>query len=368
MTYKNKNQKGFTALEVLISLGVLTLVIAGALQVMGPWIDFKTKIESEVIVDNVVKGVKNMYEINAWNIDNTSLPDAIEIRPESGLQLAGIVRVNGTSKSFGGRECPDLSAEFAKMRAYMPSSDINGKDGAGNNLCFFIYQNQPLPYKGVRLVSKSFVIASAGKDGILETNFNVATPGQIVPVGDDIFKYVDGTSIHKKIIDDLIVKVDKVANFYATYFTVRFSANPAREVNRYYFCDGTLARDGTTQVSPNFNSFDRTGGILAVACSNGSPNMGSGIDKYPNTLAGRLKLPPDTYTGGYYRGTDPEEGVISVATNNEVITYINAQGVSSTIRPRTPASSTGLQPPFTAIVFTRLPANGLYARTVTGTY
>lgn len=312
-------ERGFTLIEVLVTLALITiisLVVMGALQ---PWIGFKQKLDNERKLQDIRQGLLAYYRDNAM---------AIEAQPP---QRIGPF-VNSTVS--GGRCTEQLSAFVNTINYFSESPDNLQRDGYANPWCIFVSPSLSVNVDGVPVWHRTIAFISPGPNGTLEAGTKMNVNGTITldPDGDDQGILISGLDVQVSKLRETQKRMDRIASAYETYFTARYLANPARDIGVYYFS----------------NAYDPTG---EVASTGGSWR------------------PVKTYLGfansdGVSAWEGPQNS-IEVANHNETET-------TSGIGVRSPATSgTGVLP-YTALLRARIPApagQNLYvSRVVVGTY
>jgi hypothetical protein len=98
---------------------------------------------------------------------------------------------------------------------------------------------------GVPLWFRSVAAVSTGPDGALDPATVMAADGSVTLGGDDLATVVNGREIQAVKLKETLRRLNRVAQFYETYFTARYLSYPDRDITRYYFRDGAVVSTGT---------------------------------------------------------------------------------------------------------------------------
>lgn len=231
-------QRGFTLTEVLVAMAliaVITLVVMGA---MGPWIGFKQKLDTERRLQDIKNGFMAIYEENGMAIE---------------AQVSGRFREFVTSvpvaDAAGERRCASQQAAFSTNATVFSDSPAQiALDGYVNPWCIFVSQPIREIRDGVSLWYRNVNIVSGGEDGILDAATTVDASGNLTIGGDDIGVTVSGREVQAPKLKETLRRLNRVAQFYESYFTSRYMSYPDRDITRYYFADGAVGSTGSLWV------------------------------------------------------------------------------------------------------------------------
>lgn len=311
---------GFTLVEVLIALAVVTLISLVVLSALGPWLRLKQSVDNERKLQSVRAAVTAYYRANAMALE-----------AEKGARLGpfeNVVPADG--------QCASAREAFAAVPQHLADGpDETATDGYRNPLCVFVSRQLARNIDGRLLVYHVFAAVSPGPDGVLDatTTFDPDTgvlslgEGESTP-SDDRAVLVNGYDVQLALYQETMARLTRVADAYETYFTARYLAWPDRDVTRYYFAasadepayDKPLA---TPENQPL--TVDATAGGWSPA----------------ETVLAPLGLSPESLRSAW-----EQENVIEVGTYNE-----SAAGVTV----KSPHTSGVGVLPYTALLRTRLP-------------
>jgi prepilin-type N-terminal cleavage/methylation domain-containing protein len=322
----SRAERGFSLVEILITMTLVTILSVVALNALGPWLTFKQTLDTDRKLQDIRQALLAVYESNAKTIES-----------QAPRTFNGLVH----DTAAGGTYCASQEAALATMSQYLTESSAGmANDGFASPLCFFVTPQLVLPVEGVRIYYRMVAVVSGGKDGTLDagTAFN-ATTGQLTLGGDDRGVVVNGYSVQYKKYRETLERMNRVASLYESYFTTRFMNTADRDVSRDYFYNST--------------------GIGGDA--GGSVNATSTWTPVVTALGSSIGVSPvDGSTA--FETADP----IEVGNHTETVT-VNGQTTSV----RSPASlSTGATPPYTALLRAKLPgpADNYVVRVVVGNY
>ncbi len=312
---------GFTLVEVLIALAVVTLISLVVLSALGPWLRLKQSVDNERKLQSVRASVAAYYRANAM---------ALEAEPGARLgPFENVVPANG--------QCASAREAFAALQQHFADGpDEVATDGYRNPLCVFVSRQLARDVDGRTLVYHVFVAVSPGPDGVLDATTTFDPDTGVLSLGeggdrpsDDRAVLVNGYDVQLALYQETMARLTRVADAYETYFTARYLAWPDRDATRYYFAASAdeLAYDKPL-VAPE------SGQPLTVAVS-------GGLWLSAETALAPLGLSPESLRSAW-----EQHNSIEVGTFNE-----SAAGV--TVKsPRT--SGVGVLP-YTALLRVRLP-------------
>jgi len=307
MRTSRRHQAGFTLLESLVALAIITAISMVVLGALAPWIGFKQSIDTDRKLQDIKQGMLSYY-------DST----AMAIEAQAGGNFGPFVR----SAPDANRNCAEQTNAFTQVSGkFSESPQQLAKDGFGSPWCVFISNPLSETRDGVTLWYRNLAFVSAGRDSRLDVATTMDAAGNLVTGGDDTAMVVSGYDIEHAKLVETFRRMSRVAAMYETYFTTRFLAYPDRDITRYYFSTGGGAA-----------GYDTTGAVGST---------GGGWVAAASALSGI--------------GVSATEGVtpweqfsnIEVGNYNESVNGIAA---------RTPQSSGTGALPYTALLRARLPA------------
>lgn len=310
-----RTEQGFTLPEVLISLALISLISLVVMGALGPWVEFKQKLDTERKLQDVKSGIQAVYAARGLAIEDQA--DGV---------FAGFVNSVPAAAPSGDLQCAEQLAAFAADASFFSDSAATvAKDGWANPWCIFVSPALSEARDGTTLWYRNIAVVSTGADGRVDPTTELQADGTLVVGGDDFGTLVSGRELQGAKLKETLRRLSRVAQVYEGYFTARFLAAADRDITRYYFADG-LASTGSawSPVATTLNSV----------------------------------------------GVGNSESVSPWEDPNNTIEVNNFDGVVGTIQARTPATTgTGVLP-YTALLRTRIPGPGpLYAaQVVVGAY
>lgn len=328
---KKRSQGGFSLVEVLITLSLVTVLSVTALNVLTPWLTFKQTLDTDRKLQDMRQGLQNAYAANAMAVED-----------EGGRSFLGLVHdaaAPGASCGQGNDNAGALSNN--RLSTYLTEAGhMAATDGTSNPLCFFISPQLTRDVEGVRLHYHMLAVVSTGKDGVLDagTNFDAGTGQLTFPDGsDDRGVVINGFAIQYTKYRETLERMNRLASLYESYFTTRFLNTADRDVSRNYFYRNGPGGDAGGSVN---------------ATGTWSPSLA--------VFGAALGVSPSDATSAFENRND-----IEVGNNQESVTV---RGQTTTVR--SPATlGTGSTPPYTALLRAQLPGAGNYVvRAVVGNY
>lgn len=304
MSTSRTNSRGFTLLEILVAMALVTLISLVVMGSVGPWLAFKQKLDNDRKAQDVKNGIASLYASKAMAIE---------------LQGNGLLDAF-TTAATGSANCTEQTAAFvANAERFSDSTATSPRDGYGSPWCIFISNANSELKDGVLLYYRNIAIVSPGPDGVLDPTTTFTNTGKLTLGGDDSGVTISGREIQAEKLKETLRRMNRVGQMYETYFTTRYLANSARDITIYYF---SSAYDAGGAVAS-------TGGIWTDAAS---------------SLAGIGVGPTDAYT--------PWE------TNNSIqVGNFNETLNGSAVRSPGAASGTGVLP-YTSLLRARVPSPG----------
>lgn len=230
----NPRQRGFTLTEVLIAMAliaVISLVVMGALQ---PWISFKQKLDTERRLTDVKNGLTALY--NNRGMEAETLPAG---------RFLDFVNSTPVPMPDSRLRCPDQQSAFSAHTDLFSESPAQiAVDGYQAPWCFFISAPLSEIREGVRLYFRNIAVVSTGADGALDPATAMAADGTMTLGGDDLAAIINGREVQAPKLRETLRRLNRVAQFYESYFTARYLSYPDRDITRYYFTDGAVTSTG----------------------------------------------------------------------------------------------------------------------------
>lgn len=266
-------QQGFSMLEIIIGLAVLSIMLKFLLPMFTPLMEFNSRQETESKINALRSAFETVYRENMGSIienGSSAMQMSFDVRE-------GAAVVRKTITTFGCEDELSVDADaaannLAPLEQYLPAGlNASVQDGYGQPFCIAISPLQYKKYAGTYLYYHSIAIISRGGNGTLDANGNVAlgsntninsifiknnsntfdanigginssyilrTNSQTGPetrISDDIAVIVDGYpwafDAYKKTDD----KLKKLSGAYETYFNVRYLMETSRNIALDYF-------------------------------------------------------------------------------------------------------------------------------------
>lgn len=343
------SQKGFTIVEILIAMVLVTFLTMAALDMFGPWMLLKSKIDTDRKMQDVKTALTEAYRKNALSIDTNS--------GQSLVFSSGTFNTSTTTPVAGGGVTCTENAGFDLLRNFLSNGVHDAVvDGFGSPLCVFISNRLKTTVDGVDINYHTVAILSMGSDSVSNSTFNPAT-GELDVKGDDYGTIVNGFGIQYEGYTKTLDRMDKIANLYSSYFTARYLSSVSRDVSVDYFStayDPSGSVPSTNTVSGNVLSWVP---VRIALASLGASDMDSRT--------------PYEDTSGYLSGRNNDifinnfDGCVPI---NPAASCPNGNAPSvDCLCVRSPANGISI-PPYTAILSAQLPGGSIISKTVVGHY
>jgi len=263
--------RGFTMLEVVISIAILsmmTLLIAGA---FTPYMQFKQRMETTTKLNDLADAMMLVYRKYSASIDGqdrpgTAMLGSFVLDPNllgerffetscasfNGVATSDITDINDPTTS--GMSIYEVLTPLAPYARQSISS--LSEDGYGNAVCVLVSNRAVITHSGQPLFYHSIAFISPGQNNIVDvgTNLVVSQPNgnddvwNLTLSGDDKGILVDGSQIAIANFEKTKARLDRLARAYETYFNIRFRARSARD-NRFNFNYFYASTDTTNSLN-----------------------------------------------------------------------------------------------------------------------
>lgn len=408
MKYENF-QKGFTLIEALVTLGIVTLISAASLSAFQSFFSVKTDAITEEKANLLQQMFTNIYEDSAWTMDRyaalqslgASDADTLPVRIVNMKGRKSAVDFNTHPKSDPNSDCSGLSDRFLTpdvggnssstqgMAEYLPNKFNNTTqkhnygavnkvelfiDGYGNAFCLFAISHKVA--KGVAgsiLTYYEFAIASKGSNGVFDTDFNVSNLDDLTVRGDDVVRVVSGYPIHVRRQEIMKERLDRVAKAYENFYYSQFLANPERTTYLNYFsqpCDSRTPAvrplSNPVKCSPgnNVNRLDNSRSVRALLVYPNGPTSPAILDvaesdlliPYPDAVAGKAGDAAG-YNAAIMRVANFNEKSEFIATPPDLDAYNSVRSIEVNDIPSiiNPPQEPVIGPPYTASLYFQTP-------------
>ena len=354
---------GFTLIEILIALALVTTMTIALYSALAPWIAAKQKQDTEHRLALVTDAVQAAYRDYAMQVDSLGSTVAeLAIDHSNAITLASST-ITATGGANGQSFCAENANAATLLAPYLADSPVRGlRDGQQHNFCFFVSVPQSKTVEGVKLWYRVVAVVSTGSDGKFDSDpltiFDPQTGTLTLAAnGDDIGTVVSGYPIQYALYQETKARMNRVADLYAAYFTARFQGNPARDYSIDYF--STCAAPVSGSCASVFYDTAGSGETLA------QPTGGAWLD-VKTALAPALGIGPQEWVSAWDNTT---LNTIQVA-NQQLTDTSDGSGIS--VQVLDSSKSVNL-PPYTALLRTQLPSpsdqSAVYSiKVVPGTY
>ncbi|MDD5278651.1 prepilin-type N-terminal cleavage/methylation domain-containing protein [Acidithiobacillus sp.] len=364
----SNSQGGFTLIEILVAIAVITLLAAFILPSIDQYITFSQKLETQADAEKLRKAMTQAYLNNAMTIDT-------QTGPTIWMNTAG-------TETFTTDSTVPLDDPAGTETGYQALSNYTGKapnktavDGFNrpwqvyvSDLLYGHYLSYTIPYHVIAFVSVSSNGASQN-DSASGVKFDAQT-GQLTLPPHASAAIINGLPIEEKLYSKTIKKLHTIANAYGTYFTTTYLASTQRNLGMDYFA--TSDSNDTT----NTGEWDSTSEIGNSGNGNGPGFPYPGVTNSPltNTNVSVCDVQPADSLSGFASalGLSGESMTSAWGYPIGIGNGPNSNSAASSCYgdDRDPSSANGnLQtPPFTAFVDAWAPGGTLIAVPVIGAY
>ena len=213
-------ESGFTLIEILIALTIMTLITVIVLGALAPWLTFKQAQDTDRKLQDLRQGLTAYYDTNAMAIDTDA---------------AGNFGLFTTSVQASGT-CAPQPAGFQSISSLISESgQMALRDGFGNDWCIFVSQPLFETRDGTSIWYRNIAIVSPGKNSLIEPGTGLDGQGKLTTAGDDRGIVINGFNIEYAKYKELTTRLTRISSMYETYFTTRFLASANRDITVDYF-------------------------------------------------------------------------------------------------------------------------------------
>jgi prepilin-type N-terminal cleavage/methylation domain-containing protein len=226
-------QRGFTLVETLVALALITMISLVVMGALAPWMTFKQKMDSDRRMQDVRQAFTALYNSQGMAID----------------QSAGGSFLGFTSSTWTvGARCASQVAAFQGVATYLSEAPQQiANDGFVNPWCLYVSGPLKEVRDGAELWYRNIALLSMGPNGVLDST--VAADGTLTINEDDSGIVISGREIQGEKLKETLYRLNRIGQVYETYFTTRYLATASRDVTLDYFSklyDTTGSVDATS--------------------------------------------------------------------------------------------------------------------------
>lgn len=358
-----RRARGFTLLEMLIALALLTAITLGIASMVRPWLELRNKLETEVRLSVIGRALTSMYELAAFTMD-TPPPGspATDGWMAFGRQDGSITYGYAGDPSLAafrffaggnllGAMPPTCNADAAQAfwRAHSEALGMGvektGRDGHGATFCYIVGPERTVTKAGTTLPYRQLYVLSAGKNGQWEPGSMIDNDtGGLALSGDDVGIAVSGLPIQLSKFEVTRARLERAAGLYEKYFSMRYLSSNIRDVVKNYFTDP----DGV---------------VPAVSIDNA---LLTGNYEY---LRAELTMQPLGVVGqDAVSAWEPYPAAIGAGRSNAIYMANEADGPGTPGASEVRTPNTGATPPYMAALFVFTPGFNPYGLHAYGRY
>lgn len=333
MLVSRAKQDGYTLLEVVVALVLVTGLYAIAAESFGPALAFRAEIATKDRLDDLHQALYTAYKANALTVDaNTGKT----------LDFGALGTMSEALPHPTSQRCTSTAATVLPIARFSKSSAGEGFiDGYGTPLCVFITPQLTLDISGVSVLYHSVAFISSGKNGVIDSGTKLDdVTGNMTLGGDDIGILMDGQRFAEDRYKTSLDAVKKAADAYQAYFSVRYQSDPARSISVDYFSCGAETCPPTSA-----NSLWDAGNGMPVTCS------------APIAMFQETGISPSAVLG--LSKSDVTDGYGNILT---------LDNCGATVRSPGNATAAMRAPPYTAVITATLPGGAKLSQTAVGQF
>ncbi|EKP0310334.1 type II secretion system protein [Aeromonas sp. 23P] len=335
--------RGFSLIELLFALSIITILVSLTVPFMGQLISFKENSETSNNIKGLNMALKKWYEDSAFGIDSNT--------------ASGLLMPDGT---YATNNTAVLGTKWSGLLSRVGLDDRYLVDGFGRNYKFFVSNRLQYAYEGVLIPYRIIAIVSAGTtdrdaDGSsdVKSTFDPAT-GVLTSAAGEIISTFSGLDVQVRKFEDSKAKLRELADAYGQYYWARYRAS-ANEPSVNYF-----ARNGT---DIKWDASADPARVVEVTCGkpagtlSGVTLLGTNIKN--SKLNTALGLTDASILDSYGR----EFRILNCGTTSGM----RVSGASYSLTVRDPSIGNGL-PPYTAAMGFTMPNSESYIISVTSRF
>ncbi|MEM0174169.1 MAG: prepilin-type N-terminal cleavage/methylation domain-containing protein [Sulfolobaceae archaeon] len=235
-----KSQKGFTIVELLIVLAVLTILIALSIGGITKLQNLYRRTETQNYLNAMASGLQACYSERAWVIDNASYLGQASLNVDTGAN-GTIDTINNDTPTIAGGQPNQAWLDIGKTFFTLPYENMI-RDAWGNP--YYIFVSQPLGNQD-GIMYRVIAIVSLGSSHKLQSTFNTAT-GALTLGGTNIGVTISGASIETQKYQDTINLLNQYVKYLDQTFATLFQSDPTKNIAVDHF----VSTDQTGTVTP----------------------------------------------------------------------------------------------------------------------
>lgn len=356
-------QRGFTLLEIVISIALLVMIIAVLMNGFGPWLTFKQKLETEQVLKDLQQATTAFYRTNHWNIVNaenagTGGPGAFSTA--TGTLSTGTGPAASTIRTTcpggsAGYDPSDTTAQEANLKPLEPYLSRSLKnvvsDGFNNVMCVLVSPRQVKMYQGAPIYYHSVAFIAPGNNTTIDENTQFVQDSDLGWVlslgGDDAGITMDGFQVGLENYQISMNRIQRYAKSYETYFSIRYLSKKDRDYTLNYF----YANDGSN--NGDSGNVDSSGQPIPEVMLGWTKQVSGGwtdADVFSSVL--------DDIPAGASGQTNQFSAVLGISRSDSINAWgkpIYVDNRSIRVKSGVDGSGKKMQPPFSAQFGTFLP-------------
>lgn len=245
------HERGFTLIEALVAIAVITLISMVVMGALAPWMQFRQSIDTERKMQDIKQAIVAYYENNAM---------AVEAQADG--TFAGFT----SSAVDADGSCEPQSDAFSDLGGVLSESPQQvSLDGYRSSWCVFISPAMSQVRDGSILWYRNIAVVSPGLEGKLNEGTSMDEAGQLILKGDDLGILVSGLEIQQRKLRETMRRLNRIAATYETYFTARYLTFADRDISRYYFSSQWDASGQVPSTQGLWGTATSTLGALGVS-------------------------------------------------------------------------------------------------------
>lgn len=233
------NQKGFSLLEIFISLALVGGLLLSVNALLTPWLISSAEKKNSEKMAALGKGLEVAFIANNYRTEeaNISNPRANVLVLSDGTTIPS----NPPAADSNGRIlCNENPNTYTALSTVLnkPLEEV-ARDGYGNSICIFSGQPVNAVHQGVVMSYTNIYLISPGKNRVVDLEVNSSSNElrkRSAQASDDYAVVISGFDIQRKSIDQALVQLEEIGEAYGSHFTSQYLADPNRDTQSNYFC------------------------------------------------------------------------------------------------------------------------------------